>query len=148
MTKSSLYHYRECGLDNIYLVNGFELVETPRGQGALIKDVPGLHRAIGQMLVREKKALSGREFRFLRHELNLTQQSLAAIMRVDTQTVARWEKRGTEEVDGPASSLIRVMYEEKINGNRDIIEPLQKLAELDEILELDDVAFEFEDQET
>ena len=49
------YHYSECGLDNIYLYNGFEFVETPRGRAVNIRDIEGLHRAIGLILVRDKK---------------------------------------------------------------------------------------------
>jgi putative transcriptional regulator len=46
------YHYRECGLDNIYLLNGFDPVETPRGVSVQIRDREGLHLAIGRCLVR------------------------------------------------------------------------------------------------
>ena len=78
MVASDRYHYRECGLDNIYLLNGFEYVETPRGMGVTIKARQGLHKAIGAMLV-EKRSLTGKEFRFLRHELTLTQANLAGM---------------------------------------------------------------------
>jgi putative transcriptional regulator len=138
------YHYTECGLDNIYLLNGFDFVETPRGRGAAIKDRDGLHRAIGRMLVREKKDLTGKQFRFLRHELNMTQQLLAGLLGVDTQTVARWEKE-ISEIPGPAQGLIRLLYEEHTNGNKAISEPLRKLAELDELIHGDDETMEFED---
>lgn len=57
MTQSDRYHYTECGLDNVYLLNGFEYVETPRGSGAMIKNWKGLHGAIGRHLVREKKKI-------------------------------------------------------------------------------------------
>jgi putative transcriptional regulator len=128
------YHYAECGLDNIYLVNGFEYVETPRGKSVNIRDIEGLHRAIGSMLVRERKDLNGNEFRFLRHEINMTQQDLAAVLRVDVQSVARWEKgRNKGPIDGPAQNILRLLYEESIlKENRDILEPLKRLAELDE----------------
>jgi putative transcriptional regulator len=125
------YQYRECGLDNVWLVGGVEHTETPRGKGTTIKDIEGLHRVIGSILVREKKNLTGKEFRFLRHEINATQQVVSALLGVDVQTVGRWE-RGETEIPGPAQGLIRLLYEEKINGNRKICEPLERLAELDE----------------
>ncbi len=135
MSQSTRYHYTECGLDNIYLLNGFKSVETPRGIGVIIQDVEGLHLAIGTMLVRDKRNLSGKEFRFLRHELNLTQQNLALILGVSVQSVARWEKDQMKEgIPGPAQRLLRLLYEERTSGNREIMEPLEKLAELDEIL--------------
>src|ERR1700728_1704127 len=124
MRKSDRYHYTECGLDNIYLVNGFEYVETPRGTGATIKNIDGLHHAIGEMLVEEKKALSGKEFRFLRHEVNLTQQDLAAIVGVNVQTIARFEKR-KDTVDGPVQRLLGLLYSEYVKGKKGIREPLK-----------------------
>jgi len=143
MIRSDRYHYTECGLDNIYLLNGFDPVETPRGMGTTIKNVDGLHRAIGEMLVEEKKALTGKEFRFLRHEVNLTQQDLAAIVGVNVQTVARYEKR-KDAVDGPVQRLLGLLYSEYVKGNKGIIEPLKTLAELDEVIHGDeeDVVFE------
>lgn len=135
MLQSTRYHYTECGLDNIYLMNGCEFVETPRGKGTKIKDFDGLHRAIGRVLVREKRNLNGKEFRFLRHELNLTQQNLASLLGVDVQTVAGWEKgKRKSGIPGPAQGLIRLLYEEHTKGNKDIREPLQRLADLDELL--------------
>lgn len=143
--KENFYHYTESGLDNIYLRNGFEYVETPRGKGVVIQDMEGLHLAIGQMLAREKKNLTGKEFRFLRHELGLTQAHLAMLLKVDVQTVARWEKDQTQQVSGPAQGLMRLMYEEHINGNKEITETLKQLAELDDQIFGDsdeDVTFE------
>lgn len=146
MKQSSRYHYRECGLDNIYLVNGFEPVETPRGIAVMIKDREGLHKAIATLIVREKRGMTGAEFRFLRHELNMTQQLVANLLKVDVQAVARWEK-GNSAVPGPAQNLLRLLYEEKANGNTGISEPLRKLAELDEILQDENEIVEFEDSD-
>ena len=140
------YHYTECGLDNIYLVNGFDIVKTPRGAAVNIRNIEGLHRAIGQILVHEKQNLSGKEFRFLRHELNMTQQNLASVLRVSVQSVARWEKgKNARQIDGPAQGLLRVLYGEFIGGNEKVTEPLRKLAELDEILNDDGEDISMED---
>jgi putative transcriptional regulator len=126
------YHYTECGLDNIYLRNGYEYVPSKRGKSIRIHDVEGLHRAIGEMLLWDKKHLDGKEFRFLRGELNMTQQNLALLLGVGVQSVARWEKQKTA-IPGPAQAVIRLLYGEKLNGNQKICEPLERLAELDEL---------------
>lgn len=76
----------------------------------------------------------------------MTQQLVANLLRVDVQTVARWEKK-TPEIPGPAQGLIRILYEERTNGNREITTLLAELAELDEIIHGDNEALEFEDTE-
>lgn len=136
--KKRPYQYTECGLDNVYLVNGFKSVGTPRGKGIHIENVDGLHRAIGRFLIEEKKRLTGKDLRFLRHELDMTQQTFSHLVGVDVQSVARWEK-GRSEVPGPADRLMRMIYKEAIEKrNVKIVEPLKRLAELDEILNGDD----------
>ncbi len=151
MTKSNQrYRYTECGLDNVYLLNGFDPVETPRGMAIRIRDREGLHLAIGRHLVREKRDLNGKEVRFLRKELDMTQQVVANMLRVDVQTVARWEKGKTGVVPGAAQGMIRVLYELKTGGNIEVIRLLEELSELDEIIHGYDEGLEpldFEDTE-
>ncbi len=51
------------------------------------------------------------------------------------QAVARWEKDQIKEgMPGPAQGLIRLLYEEHTKENKKIMEPLKRLAELDEIM--------------
>jgi DNA-binding transcriptional regulator YiaG len=143
MTHPKPYHYKGCGLDNVYLHGGVSYVDTPRGKAVHIENVEGLHRAIGYWLVHEKKNLTGKEFRFLRHEINLTQQNLAALLNTDVQNVGRWEREEAEKVPGPAQVVIRLLYDEQINGKNAVGEPLRRLAKLDEQFgEGDQVKFE------
>src|SRR6266702_4376017 len=88
----TMYHYRECGLSNVYLVNGYREIETPYGRGISIEDVEGLHMAIAHALVEEEPSLSGPEVRFIRKFLELTQTQLADLLGVEDQSVRRWEK--------------------------------------------------------
>jgi putative transcriptional regulator len=103
------FHYRMCGLDDIYLNSGYERTDGDYGTGVVIQDMDGLHRAIGEFLSRHKKTLNGKEVRFLRHEMDLTQAQLGDIMRVTDQTVARWEKQEVP-IPGPAEMLLRALY--------------------------------------
>lgn len=103
------YHYKECGLSNIYLLNGFELEEHDGEQYVSIHDVNGLWKAIGFNIVTKKKVLTPKEIRFLRSQMEKTQNEIAAFLRVDDQTVARWEK-GKVKLSGPADIALRAMY--------------------------------------
>ena len=124
------YHYAECGLDDVYLLNGFEYHATAYGLGVSIHDVDGLHRTIALDLVRGKRLLSGREIRFLRKEMDLSQEGLAMLLGNSAQTVARWEK-GQTEVPGSADRLIRLLYLEQVAGEPQVRELLEVLSHLD-----------------
>jgi DNA-binding transcriptional regulator YiaG len=102
-------HYPQCGLDNVYLLNGFRL-EVIDGEEALtIDDMDGLWKAIGLHLVCRRKVLSPKELKFLRRHMDLTQMGLAQYLRVTDQAVARWEK-GETRLPGPADVAIRQAF--------------------------------------
>lgn len=105
-----MYHYSSCGLENIYLKNGFTLKETPYGPAVSIDDIEGLHKAIARDLLRQKTPLNGQQFRFLRKEQDLTQAQLAAILGVSEQTVMAWEKQKSEPVQFMADISMRAYY--------------------------------------
>jgi putative transcriptional regulator len=124
-----MYHYRECGLRNVWLANGYEAHETPYGEGVSIHDLEGLHRAIARGLIAKAGKLTGAEFRFLRQELGLSQAKLATMIGNEAQTVALWEKRG-----GPpklADRFIRAIYREQDEGNAHIREMIDRLIDAD-----------------
>lgn len=126
-----LYHYTRCGLDYVYLSNGYRLHETSHGRGVAIEDVDGLHRSIAADIVRHRAQLQGQDVRFLRKEMDLSQQGLAILMGVDAQTVARWEK-GRTTIPGPADRLLRVIYERQVNGSSDVAQVIAALNDLDD----------------
>jgi DNA-binding transcriptional regulator YiaG len=102
-------HYKACGLDDVYLVNGWSC-ETIDGEEYLtVEDLDGLWKAIGLHLVTERKVLKPKELRFLREHMQMTQAELAIKLRVSDQSVARWEK-GETECSGPADFMIRILF--------------------------------------
>lgn len=103
------YHYKECGLPNIYLANGYAIEIVDGEEYVSIHNVDGLWRAIAMNLVSSQKLLSPREIRFLRGQMDYTQAEIAGLLGVDDQTVARWEK-GQSRLPGPADRAIRVFY--------------------------------------
>lgn len=130
-----MYHYTESGLDNVFLVDGYDFVETPQGRVVRIKDIDGLNEAIGRLLICDKKNLTGKEIRFLRQEMLMSQAVLAKLLDVGDQTVLRWEK-GKAEIPKPAEALIRFLYGEHIKdkGVAGIRRCLEHLADLEDQL--------------
>jgi DNA-binding transcriptional regulator YiaG len=137
---SSGYHYTECGLNNIYLLNGCKFIQTYRGKAVSIKDINGLHRAIGFSLVTSKKELSGEQLRFLRKELLKSPAALAKLLGVSLATIQRWEKG--RMISKSAESLLRLLYREHIhNKDGKISVMLKHLADLEERSNNDELLF-------
>ncbi|NGX57400.1 MAG: hypothetical protein K940chlam3_00291 [Chlamydiae bacterium] len=137
------YHYTECGLSNIYLQNGFRYKETPRGKAVSINNIDGLHTAIGLALVTTKRKLSGEEIRFLRHEMLISQSTLASLLGSTEQTVHRWE-RGKTNIPKPSEILLRLLYREHVSDqNGKIVKTLRKIANLEE--KINDESIHFKD---
>ena len=127
---SEPYHYTECGLDYVYLLDGFTFSDTPRGRTVRFHDIDDLHRAIGHFIVSGRRRLSGREIRFLRHELGLSQAALGQLLDVTERTVARWE-RGIAP-PRTAELAIRTLYQEQADGGARVADQLQQMAGLED----------------
>ena len=106
------YHYKESGLKNIWLKNGFIIEDIDGEETVAIEDIDGLHRAIGSEICRNR-FISGDEFRFLRKELDYSQCKLAEIMGVSENSIANWEKNSS--IPKAVIALLKGMYLEKIN---------------------------------
>ena len=126
-----IYHYVECGLDDVHLMNGFERFTSVRGTSIAIRDVDALHRAIGEGLCQKKK-LNGKEIRFLRREMLMSQTTLARLFDVKEQTVHRWETEKTG-IPKAAEALVRFLYTEQTNRTQGTLrESLEKIADLED----------------
>jgi DNA-binding transcriptional regulator YiaG len=126
-----MYHYTECGLDNIYLANGFTIHETEYGEGVSIEDTEGLHEAISRGIIAAPREMTGAEFRFLRLELDLSQRRLGDLINADEQAVRRWEKYRNKPVKGAADRMLRVLYLSFVDGDGEVRRMIERLAELD-----------------
>lgn len=135
------YRYTACGLDDVYLLSGYEVEETPYGKGVSIKNADSLHRAIGIFLVNNKKLLSGKQIRFLRHQMDFTQSELARLLATSAQQVARYEK-GECAIPGPADRILRLLYTEHVKCRFRVHDLLTVLDELDEGIGTNKMVFE------
>jgi DNA-binding transcriptional regulator YiaG len=123
--------YTWSGLEDIYLCSGYDRIPVDDGtEDIVIHDMDGLHRAIGHYLVTEKKTLGGKEVRFLRRQMDLTQADLGDLLRVTDQSVARWEK-GENSFKGPADLLLRAVYLAHLSEKVDVRELAKELRAID-----------------
>lgn len=101
------YRYTESGLDNI-LIEGMDVFVDDGGEKSVtIPNINGLHRVIALGIVRRKISMSGKELRFLRTEMGMTQAQLAKLVHCEPLTISRWE-REEFPIDSNAEALIRV----------------------------------------
>lgn len=130
--KGELFHYTQCGLDNIYLQNGYTMRETSYGDGFSIADIDELHDAIAEHIVFSEHAIRGQEFRFLRSWLQLSQElagNLVGGKRRDT--IAKWEQKRETAIDGGSDRILRVIVASKLNGCETIAEILDLCSKID-----------------
>ena len=125
------YHYTGCGLDNVWLRNGYRIAEDVYGQSVSIDNLPGLHHTIASLLVNKAAPLTGTELRFLRIELDLSQRRLGELLGRDAQTVALWEK-GQSRFPEVVDYLIRHIYNQAIVERSVYLEEVERLRALDQ----------------
>jgi putative transcriptional regulator len=126
------YHYTECGLDNIYLVNGFEITKNNDDEEIFIHDIHGLHKAIGITIIFKQGLLTGNEIKFIRTTLDFSQTRLAQLLGCSYQTILLWEKNKTP-IPKTADRLLRIMFDEYLNPEKDrkIYDLINEIANYD-----------------
>lgn len=129
----STYHYTECGLDNIYLVNGYKISKSKNGEEQIfIHDIHGLHKTIGKILIFKKGLLIGNEIKFIRTTLDLSQKTLGRLLGLDYQSILGWEKDKTP-ISKTADRLLRIIFFSYLNIEKDytIYDKINEIADLD-----------------
>jgi DNA-binding transcriptional regulator YiaG len=104
-----MYHYTMCGLDNVWLANGYTIRQTPYGEGVSITAAENLHEMLALQLANKDGSLTPKELRFLRVEMKLSQESLGKLLGVTENTVSLWE-RGRQKLPKMADMMVRLLY--------------------------------------
>ncbi|MBQ1784662.1 MAG: transcriptional regulator [Gammaproteobacteria bacterium] len=123
-----MYHYTESGLDNVWLLNGYREVTTHFGKGVAIEQADQLRDQIALAIIdQQRDKLTGKELRFFRTMMGLSQASLGDMLGKTEQSVALWEKTG--KVPTAESKLVKALVLESMNGDspvREVIERINK----------------------
>ena len=98
------FRFNISGLDNIYLLSGYELHNTKHGPAVSFADTDGLNRALGRYLANQRRGLTGREWLFLRVEMDVSQVELGRLLHISAQQVVRAGRRRSARYLVPRTS--------------------------------------------
>lgn len=103
------YHYRECGLDNVTLLD-LSVRKCPECGNImpLIPNIEGLHDSLARAVIKKDGALTTAEIVFLRKSLGWSGTDFARNMHCDRAQVSKWE-HGTVAMSKPYDLLLREM---------------------------------------
>jgi DNA-binding transcriptional regulator YiaG len=130
--KAKLHRFDDAGLRNVWLVNGYRIVDTPYGPGVSYSDLEGLTRVICVALARKPGRLTGTEFRYLRFDLRLSQKSLSELLGNSEQSVANWEKRG--RVPLWADKHLRLLWLSANDGQQPLADVIARLNAVERLV--------------
>lgn len=126
----SAYHYVQCGLDNVWLTNGFRVEDTPYGPVVTIDNAENLDQTIAKYLTEKPDPLTGQELRFLRLMLDFSQKRLGELLGKEAQTVALWEK--SDRINEDVDFCVRHIYVQTvINARHSYVEMVDELKAQD-----------------
>lgn len=122
------YHYTESGLDNVILkIDDRELLVDDEGEQIMrIPAINILHHFIAQGIISAPGTLTGREVKFLRTEMGMTQAQLGRLLHRDGQSIGRWE-RDESQLEPMLDMAIRQLVTERLGLE---IPAFEKLSEL------------------
>lgn len=109
-SRMKIYHYKESGLSNVYLLNVPSL-KCPQC-GIEIADVvhpEQLHELIAESIVKKKFLMDAAELRFLRTQLGRSQVDFANELNLDKSYLNRVEN-GTDSVSAKLDQSVRLFY--------------------------------------
>jgi DNA-binding transcriptional regulator YiaG len=126
-------HYTGCGLDYIYLLNGFDLFEDEDGDVSYaIHDAAQLHEAIAYAIVTETPELRGMELRFFRSLLHLSQENMAKGLFRTRDAVAKYESKPKDRLPDQTEALLRCLVMGHLKKDTTIGRMLKILQSVDD----------------
>ena len=134
--KMEPYHYTECGLDNVWIANGFSRKKFGAHDCAvMVHDQKGLWDVIARQIIDQDSRIVGQQLRFLRSMLDWTQTELGKRLGYnDGQRVAAWEKAAHKPVPVIADAFVRGVYREKIGEAPELTALSKRLQEIGDMV--------------
>lgn len=127
-----MYHYTACGLDNVWLANGYVERNTAYGKAVSVTKAQELHQLLACDLVRKRGNLTGKELRFLRVQMGLSQAGFAGMQGVSEQAVSLWERTG--KVPFANDRLTRMYYLAHVDGKTPLSKAIERLKTIESLV--------------
>jgi DNA-binding transcriptional regulator YiaG len=127
-----MFHYTACGLDNVWLESGFVSKETKYGPAFAVQDADQLHKLLAIKLIDKPCRLAGQEFRFLRTQLGLSQESLAKLFDVSENAVSLWERKNAVPVT--CDKWLRVCVLVKFAGKTKLSDAIERIKTVHQLV--------------
>ena len=127
-----MYHYTACGLDNVWLTNGYVEKNTAYGKAVAVVNADQLHDLLGRDLVKKRAQLAGKELRFLRVKMGLSQAGFASLHGVTEQAVSLWERQS--KIPLANDRLTRVYYLAHIAKDTPLGEAIERLKTVESLV--------------
>lgn len=123
-----LIPYLHFAVPNLFLESGYHQEDSVYGELTTYSDEDGLEECIRRILIQIPKRFNGRQLRFLRRGLNLSQNEFGKLIDKTEQTVARIEK-SSKLVSRSIDLTIRTSYFSKYKPDTHIGEILSIVDE-------------------
>ncbi|CRL46142.1 hypothetical protein SGGMMB4_04491 [Sodalis glossinidius str. 'morsitans'] len=104
-----MHHYTDCGLETVWLTNGYRCEKHAVRIQIEIEDKPALHQVLAKLLINRRNLLSCHEIHFLRREMSMSVHELASVMGVQSEVIERWE-RGETGLPRVADVSLRALF--------------------------------------
>ena len=124
-----MHHYIQCGLDNVWLENGYTLDPKPSSEGISVENAAGLRAALVAEIIKKRGRISGKELRILRSHLAVSQVSLARCLGETEQSIGKWERTG--KVPASTDALIRLLIIERTRATVTVTAILHRINSAD-----------------
>ena len=122
-----MHKLRGCGLNNVYIKNGYKLENVDGLDTVAYFDLPNLYKQLARAISLRKDTLNAEEFRFLHKRLGSSQAEVGAIGDKTEQAVAKWEK-GTQPVPKAEANLLRLKVLDALGFRADLAKVVGQLS--------------------
>lgn len=131
------YHYLESGLEYIYLKK-VKVQETPYGMTICLTHVRELHEKIAIGILKHSIPLRGKELKFLRKNLGITQVELSKVLELAQSTLVNWEGKDLDKpIDAAHSYFLQQYFREKYGLAVQTPTVVHKIRKAKEVIKLE-----------